>query len=178
MSGKPKVFIAGSRRLSRFGEDVWDRIDKVIDQGFTVLVGDANGVDKSVQQYLASRDYGNVVVFCMEGKCRNNLGGWENRTVASPHPSRHDFEHYSTKDREMADEADYGLMLWDGQSRGTLANIADLVKRGKPVVVFVSCKEKKSFYTLRHSGDLIKMLKSIPTPFRHYNSGADNRIFE
>ena len=83
---KPKVSIAGSRRLSRLGADVWRRIDNIIDRGFAVLVGDANGVDKAVQQYLVNRRYANVMVFCMEGGCRNNVGDWETRIVASPDP--------------------------------------------------------------------------------------------
>lgn len=41
-----KVFIAGSRRLSHLNEDVKGRIDTMIEKGFTILVGDANGADK------------------------------------------------------------------------------------------------------------------------------------
>ena len=36
-----KVFIAGSRRLSRLNADVKRRIDTMIETGFTILVGDA-----------------------------------------------------------------------------------------------------------------------------------------
>jgi predicted Rossmann fold nucleotide-binding protein DprA/Smf involved in DNA uptake len=69
-----KVFIGGSRRLSKLNKDVKRRLDNIIEKGFTVVVGDANGVDKAVQQYLASKHHENVVVFCMAGQCRNNLG--------------------------------------------------------------------------------------------------------
>lgn len=156
---KSKVFIAGSRRLSRLGADVWRRIDNIIEKGFTVLIGDANGVDKAVQQYLVSRGYGNVVVFCMEGGCRNNVGDWATRTIASADSSRHDFAHYSTKDREMVREADYGLMLWDGRSRGTLTSTIDLVRRDKPVVVYLA--QDRSFYELRNSNQLREILKQV-----------------
>lgn len=156
---KPKVFIAGSRRLSRLGADVWRRIDNIIDRGFAVLVGDANGVDKAVQQYLVNRRYANVMVFCMEGGCRNNVGDWETRIVASPDPSRRDFAHYSTKDREMVREADYGLMLWDGRSRGTLTSAVDLVRNGKPVVVYLA--PEKSFHEVRDSDQLANLLKRV-----------------
>jgi len=50
-----KVFIAGSRQLSRLNADVKRRIDTMIDKGFTILVGDANGADKAVQRYLPKR---------------------------------------------------------------------------------------------------------------------------
>lgn len=54
-----KVFIAGSRRLSRLNADVKRRIDIMIEKGFTILVGDANGADKAVQRYLVEKGYRN-----------------------------------------------------------------------------------------------------------------------
>ena len=56
----------------------------------------------------------------------------------------------------MAKAADYGLMLWDGESRGTLANIMTLVKEQKRVVVYIS--PAKSFYTLRDTADLLNVV--------------------
>jgi nucleoside 2-deoxyribosyltransferase len=159
MKSKPKVFIAGSRRLSRLGADVWRRIDNIIEKGFTVLIGDANGVDKAVQQYLVARHYSAVIVFCMEDGCRNNAGGWTTRVVVSPDASRHDFAHFSTKDREMVREADYGLMLWDGRSRGTLTSTIGLVRKGKPVVVYLA--PEKSFHEVRDSRQLGEVLKRV-----------------
>lgn len=151
-----KVFIAGSRRLSRLNKDVRRRIDNIVDKRLTVIVGDANGVDKAVQQYLSSKNYSNVVVFCMGGGCRNNVGDWPTRTIMAADPARRDFAYYSTKDRAMAEEADYGLMLWDGRSRGTLTNIIHLVRGGKPVVVYIA--PGRSFYTLRGSDHLAEIL--------------------
>jgi hypothetical protein len=160
-----RVFIAGSRRLSQLNKDVRRRIDNVVDKGFTVIVGDANGVDKAVQQYLSSRNYRDVVVFCMEGACRNNIGNWPTRTITAADPGRRDFAYYSTKDRAMAEEADYGLMLWDGRSRGTLTNIDALVREGKPVVVYVA--PDRSFFTLRQPHHLSGMLDRLdPTAVR------------
>jgi hypothetical protein len=151
-----KIFIAGSRRLSRLNPDVRRRIDNIVDKDFTVILGDANGVDKAVQKYLSSRHYANVIVFCMEGGCRNNIGDWPTRTITATQASRQDFAFYSTKDRAMVEEADYGLMLWDGQSRGTLTNIVHLVRQGKPVVVYIA--PNSSFYTLREPSHLTEML--------------------
>jgi hypothetical protein len=151
-----KVFIAGSRRLSRLIPNVRRRIDTIVDKGLTVIVGDANGVDKSVQRYLSSKQYVNVVVYCMEGGCRNNIGDWPTKRITAADPCRRDFAYYSTKDRAMAAEADYGLMLWDGQSRGTLTNIVHLVRKGKPVVVYIA--PDKSFHTLRQPNQLAAVL--------------------
>ena len=154
-----KVFIAGSRRLSKLNKEVKHRIDNIMDKGLTVIIGDANGVDKTVQKYLSSKHYSDVVVFCMEGGCRNNVGMWPTRTIAASDPGRKDFAYFATKDRAMAEEAHYGLMLWDGQSRGTLTSIVDLVRKEKPVVVYIP--KDKNFYTLRESSDLATMLRRV-----------------
>ena len=150
------VFIAGSRGLSRLSFDVTRRIDKIVERGLSVIVGDANGVDKAVQRYLSGRQAQNVTVFCMEGGCRNNVGAWPTRVIKAADPDRKDFSYYSTKDRAMAAEADFGLMLWDERSRGTLRNIVDLVQRGKSVVVYLA--RRKSFQNLHHGNDLEEML--------------------
>ena len=57
-----RVFIAGSRRLSRLNHYVRRRLDTIVAKGFTVILGDANGVDKAVQQYLSSKSYRDVLV--------------------------------------------------------------------------------------------------------------------
>lgn len=156
MENGKKVFVAGSRSLSRLNKDVKRRIDNIIDKGFMILVGDANGMDKAIQQYLQSRNFHKVVVFCMEGGARNNIGGWPTRTITAADPGRRDFAFYSTKDRAMVEEADYGFMLWDGRSRGTLTNIVHLVRRGKPILLYIA--PDKSFCTLVESNDLAAIL--------------------
>lgn len=150
-----KVFIAGSRHLSRLNADVKQRIDTIIEKGFTVLVGDANGADKAVQRHLAEKHYRHVVVHCMEGKCRNNVGNWPAREVQSP-PGARGFAYYSTKDKVMVDAADYGLMLWDGESKGTLNSVINLVRQNKSVVVYVA--PKRAFQNLRSPEDLNPLL--------------------
>ncbi len=61
----------------------------------------------------------------------------------------------------MASEADVGLMLWDGQSAGTIVNVARMVAVNKPVVVYVSLR--KDFSTIRSHSDLEALL-SLCTP--------------
>ena len=150
-----KVFIAGSRQLSRLNADVKRRIDTMIDKGFTILVGDANGADKAVQRYLAEKDYRNVIVHCMAANCRSNVGGWSTREVAAPKGAR-GFAYYSTKDQAMVDDAAYGLMLWDGESKGTLNSVINMIRQEKPVVVYLA--PKKTFQNLRSSSDVADLL--------------------
>ena len=120
------------------------------------MVGDANGADKAVQQHLNQMGYKEVIIYCTEGICRNNIGNWPVRAIPAADPRRRDFEYFRTKDRAMVEEADYGLMLWDGKSRGTLMNAVGLVHRGKSLVVYVATT--KSFLTLRQAPDLLDMI--------------------
>jgi hypothetical protein len=135
------VFIAGSRQITRLPAEVTMRVDTMIDKGFQILVGDANGADKAIQSYLAQKGYPHVLVHCMEGHCRNNVGHWPTHEVTPPKGAR-GFDFYSAKDRVMADAADYGLMLWDGKSKGTINNVVNLAREGKPVVVYIAPKRR------------------------------------
>ena len=150
-----KVFIAGSRQITRLPAEVKTRVDTMIEKLFEIFVGDANGADKAVQSYLAQKAYPHVLVHCMERHCRNNVGHWPIREVPAPKGAR-GFDFYSTKDRVMADTADYGLMLWDGKSKGTINNVVNLSRDGKPVVVYVA--PKKQFLTVKAFDDLRDVL--------------------
>jgi len=56
----------------------------------------------------------------------------------------------------MAEAADYGLMPWDGKSKGTINNVVTLSRRNKLVVVYVA--PSKAFQTVRAFGDLREVL--------------------
>jgi len=130
-----KVFIGGSRRVSRLNAEVRQRLDNIVAKRLPIVIGDAKGADRAVQQYLFSKAYPDVEVFCVGGYCRNNVGNWPSRMVATG-KSEKNFQFYSTKDRAMAREASVGLMIWDGQSTGTLLNVLRLLRQNKKVVVF------------------------------------------
>ena len=149
------VFIGGSRHISRLSSDVRDRLDRMVSQNLQILIGDANGADRAVQQYLSNRGYENVQVFCMEGHCRNNVGVWPVVDVSAPRGVK-GAEFYSLKDQEMTLKASVGLMLWDGKSAGTLANIVRLLEQQKPVVVYQAKLHELS--TLKTLQDLRSLL--------------------
>lgn len=145
-----KVFIGGSRRLTRLNAAIKQRLDRIAENGFPILIGDANGADKAVQQYMKNRCYKRVEVFCTNGVCRNNLGDWPIRKVKAARNAK-GFEFYAVKDRLMAEECSVGFMLWDGRSKGTQANILRLLNSGKKVLVYVA--PPRRFVTLRSKHD-------------------------
>ena len=149
-----KVFIGGSRAVSKLNTVIRERLDDLMKRDCTILVGDANGADKAVQQYFADRQYPNVVVFCME-RCRNNVGGWPARSVEPP-PGARGFSYYSAKDLAMSQEAGCGLMLWDGKSKGTLQNILNLMNAGKRTLVYFT--PTNEFYVLATDADFQSLL--------------------
>ena len=146
-----KIFIGGSRLVSRLNTVIHDRLNNIISQNFQIIVGDANGADKVVQQYLSGQHYRHVLVYCSGQVCRNNVGHWKTVNVAVPKNinGRH---FYMAKDSEMAKSADYGLMLWDGKSAGTINNIFSLLALGKKAVLYFS--PEKKFYTISAISDI------------------------
>ena len=116
------VFIGGSRAVSKLNAVIRARLDDLIKRGCTILIGDANGADKAVQQHLAEANYPNVVVFCME-ECRNNVGNWLTRSIEPP-SKRRDFTYYAAKDLVMPIEAQCGVMV--GFQRGHAPRVLGL----------------------------------------------------
>ena len=178
------VFLGGSRSLTRLNDTIRTRVDNVMRQQFTVLLGDANGADKAIQSYLAAKGYLHVIVYCMDDRCRNNLGDWPTQRILTSHKKK-DFTYYATKDEEMARTASYGFMLWDGKSKGTLNNILNLLRQQKKVLVYFSpdqsCSTLRSVEELGillnkcHSNDRQKFEKefTLPVPIKSEESTLD-----
>jgi len=56
----------------------------------------------------------------------------------------------------MAKEADYGFMIWNGESKGTFNNILNLININKKVLVYHTPTQK--FYTIKDNEDLDKFI--------------------
>ncbi|WP_339348560.1 hypothetical protein [uncultured Sphingomonas sp.] len=130
------VFISGSIAIRHLSSAVTARIAAIVERDLPVLIGDARGVDNAVQRLIAERGTTNVTVFCADGFPRNNVGDWPVRNIAGE--GRHGTAAFhAVKDRAMAVEAGAGLVIWDGRSRGSLANIHRLCARGCFVAVWL-----------------------------------------
>ena len=110
------VMISGSRSITDISAGL-PSIDRIMELKFLVIVGDAGGVDKLVQEYLRRSNYLNVKIYFplwgRGGKPRNTTG-YKTVGVAGS---------YVDRDKMMCSICDYGLALWDGNSRGTRDNI-------------------------------------------------------
>jgi predicted XRE-type DNA-binding protein len=139
------VFIAGSISISRLHAKVQERINKIVSSDFDVVVGDADGADTSIQECLLKYRARKVTVYCTGDAPRNNVAEWPVHKVTSKAKAG-TRAYFTAKDLEMARRSDYGLMVWDCKSTGTLSNVIALLKEKKKSVVFVN--KKTDFVTI------------------------------
>lgn len=131
-----KVFISGSIGIKKLPTSAIKKIDNIISKDITVLVGDAKGVDLSIQKYLMKKNYKDVFVYYAGNTIRNNVGQWKTKNILPLH-NETGRELYTLKDELMAKDTDYGLMIWDGESKGTLNNILLMKKLNKQFFVIL-----------------------------------------
>jgi hypothetical protein len=152
------VFIAGSIAICRLDNRVKERIANAVGMGLSIAVGDADGADTSIQQHLASIHAEHVTVYCSGDRPRNNVGDWNVQHVY-PDAQPGTRSYFTAKDLKMAEVADYGLMIWDAKSTGTLSNVIELLKVQKKSVVFVN--KAKTFVTVSDGATLEKLLNNM-----------------
>jgi hypothetical protein len=150
------VFVAGSRAISKLNDQIRERLDNIMRQQLSVLVGDANGADRAIQTYLAKCAYGNVTVYSME-VCRNNVGDWPIRHHFAAPAAKHDRRYYGIKDLAMTKDATWGFMLWDGDSKGTLTNVVNLLNTKKKTLLYLATQG--SFFNINTFEDLYGVLQ-------------------
>ncbi len=150
-----KVFISGSMKIKHLDDNVINRINNIVNSKYQVIVGDADGVDSSIQKYLRTKESKFVVVYCTGDRPRNNIGHWlVEKIYTNVRPGTRAF--YTAKDIKMAEDCDYGLMVWDTKSTGTLNNAIELLKRNKTSLVYIN--KLKEFLKIKEVSDLEKLI--------------------
>lgn len=137
------IFISGSMGIKNIDQKFKERIDNIINSGFAIVIGDADGADSAIQSYLSTANAANVTVYCSGPAARNNIGCWPTKPVETRHQEG-TRAFFTAKDLAMASTADYGLMIWDSKSTGTLSNIIELLTRDKKSLVYVN--KTKTFF--------------------------------
>lgn len=128
-----RVFISGSKSISKLPEEVKSLLDEHIALGTEFLVGDCYGVDAAVQKYLESKGCGKVTIYCSGETPRNNfVTGAKVRSCAEAAKGLTGREFHYVKDIQMANDCDQALIIWKGKSKGTGENIRRIKEMGKP----------------------------------------------
>ena len=136
------VFISGSLSVTELSDFAKAHIRSVVTSRMNVLIGDAYGADKAVQQELYKKyDYHFVTVYASNGKARNNLGNHTVKAVNVP-SGIYGRAYYEQKDIAMSRDCNFGFMLWDGKSNGTLNNIRRLIGMNKISIVCLNGTHK------------------------------------
>ena len=155
-----RVFVAGPRAVKALNRNITDVLSRMIEKQLTVLLGDAAGVDRLVQEYFAAVKYPNVSIYASDGKARNNVGGWPVHKVEVPVNAK-GFDFYAQKDIQMAQDADTGFMIWNGKSKGTLNNMINLTAQNKRIMIYL-IPAKKMFCVDRP--DSVRKLAQLMGP--------------
>jgi hypothetical protein len=153
------VFVSGSLSIASLPKPVIERIDGILDRRLPILIGDARGADRAVQRFLSDRNIDDVSVYCSGDGPRNNVGEWSVRNIPSSR-RKGTAAYHAPKDEVMARDASCGLVIWDGRSRGSLANIHRLAARGCFILIWLAPEER--FLALRSDSDRNAFLKAHP----------------
>ena len=128
-----KIFISGSKTISKLPELAKTFIDQFIENSDEILIGDCYGVDAAVQKYLESNGYSNVTIYCSGETPRNNfVTGAKVRSCAEAAKGLTGSAFQYVKDIQMAQDCDTALMVWNGKSKGTAENIRRMKEMRKP----------------------------------------------
>lgn len=164
------VFIAGSISISRLHKKVQERISKIVSSDLDVVVGDADGADTSIQKCLHDYRAEKVTVYCTGDLPRNNVADWPVHNVYSKARAG-SRAYFTAKDLEMARKSDYGLMIWDCKSTGTLSNVIELLREKKKSVVFVN--KSSDFINVSNKAGLDHLLAFMST---HARAKAEEKM--
>ena len=147
------IFIAGPRAITKLDNNIIEKLNYIINKNYNILIGDAKGIDSNIQQFLADNYYEKVCIYASNGLARNNYGDWKIENVKVDSNIKN-FDFYVAKDLEMAKNADYGFMIWNGKSKGTFNNMINLLNQNKEVLLYYTITEK--FYNFKQLEDLKK----------------------
>lgn len=151
-----KVFISGSIAIGKLSDDVKESIDKIIANNLQILVGDADGIDTMVQKYCVEKNYLNITVysiFPMPRYCASDH--FEMKRVFVGEEIKKERVRQQEKDKAMTMDSDYSLIIWDGKSKGSYANIIRTLENDKKVKVYLNDKFLEPIKTTKEEIDFV-----------------------
>ncbi|MBO7450605.1 MAG: hypothetical protein J6U54_09565 [Clostridiales bacterium] len=141
------LFISGSSKTTEEGgkyqrkklpKAVRKEIDKAIRSKQKIVVGDAPGIDRQVQDYLKSKDYNYVEVYGPGKQVRYSANSkWKTNAIDAPEFEEFTKEWLAKKDIAMSEVSEHGLaIILDEGSSATRRNIDRLIEQNKDVKVY------------------------------------------
>ena len=154
-----KVFIGGSRSIKELDKNVIRTLFDELNSNAKILVGDADGVDTEIQKFCKQHNYNNVLIYASNGKTRNNVGNFSVQNIFVD-KNTYSKEYFIKKDIAMTNDADYGIVIWDGKSKGSLNQLYRMIRQNKPCRVYLATEKH---WTTIESENAIKGITSLRT---------------
>lgn len=153
---QPKtVFVSGSSKTQtkdsgyyrkRLNKELRKQLDSYIEENANIIVGDAPGIDRQVQNYLNKKVYRNVEIFGPGKQVRYSANkNWKTNPIDSDYDIGSP-EWLAVKDIKMSELATEGLaVILDEGAKATRNNISRMQTAGKPVKVYELSKNGKKY---------------------------------
>ena len=134
-----KVFISGSISTKELPSGILQSLEKIQKHNMTILVGDADGIDKAIQDYCEKSNYKNVCVYSIYSSPRYlSSNSFEKKFIYVDDKIIKERERQTYKDEAMTVDSDYSLIIWDGRSKGSYYNIIRALTHNKKIKVYLS----------------------------------------
>ena len=151
---KQTVFVSGSSKTQdkeseyhrrSLPKEVKRELDKYIQNGGKILVGDAPGIDRQTQEYLNRKGYMNVEVYGPGKQVRYSANEkWKTNAIDVPGAEEFSKEWLAGKDKVMTEKADHAIaVILDEGAKATRKNVDRLFEQNKNVMVYELSKEGK-----------------------------------
>jgi len=146
------VFVSGSSKTQDeaseyYRKELPSKVAKALDdhmkRGDKIIVGDAPGIDRQVQDYLNAKNYKNVEIYGPGKQVRYSANSkWKTNPIDDPDHEPGSKEWLAKKDKAMSDAADTGLaVILDDGARATRQNVKRMYDVGKEVKVYSLSKK-------------------------------------
>lgn len=141
------VFVSGSSKTQDeasgyyrkdLPKDIQKQLDEHMRKGNRIIVGDAPGIDRQVQDYLNAKKYKNVEIYGPGKQVRYSANSkWKTNPIDDPDHEPGSKEWLAKKDIAMTEAADEGLaIVLDEGAKATRKNVQRLSDSGKGVKVY------------------------------------------
>lgn len=150
------VFISGSSKTQdktsgyyrkSLPKDIKSELNQYMKDNKTIVVGDAPGIDRQVQNYLKKNSYGNVEIYGPGKKVRYQADKkWKSNPIDAPEFDEYSPEWLRKKDIAMTNRSTEGLaVILDEGAKATRNNVDRLLSQNKKVKVYeLSSKGKEA----------------------------------
>lgn len=141
------IFVSGSSKTQDeasgyyrkdLPKDIQKQLDEHMRKGNRIIVGDAPGIDRQVQDYLNAKKYKNVEIYGPGKQVRYSANSkWKTNPIDDPDHEPGSKEWLAKKDIAMTEAADEGLaIVLDEGAKATRKNVQRLSDSGKGVKVY------------------------------------------